>query len=129
MHELDPEPFFSPGHPQGDDLKRILEAGERYRQVRAGRALLPAPLPADGTAEQPAPSRSPFGTVFNWVIEKGLRKREGALQLQSDAVRELQAGRPRLLEFVKRHRHSLEESRLTPIPPRTRTPPCSTTNR
>eukprot|EP00974_Lingulodinium_polyedra_P025640 2477999-Lingulodinium_polyedra.AAC.1 len=34
LHELDPTPYFSALHPQGDKLKELLESGARYLQVR-----------------------------------------------------------------------------------------------
>ena len=50
-----------------------------------------------------------FGTAFNWIVDNKLRGSAGALQLQADATKELQAGRPRLLEFVRKHRNDLAD--------------------
>ena len=47
--------------------------------------------------------------VFNWVTDKELRGRQGAVQLQVDAADEFQNGNPQLLNFVKRHRHDLQD--------------------
>ena len=100
IHELDVTPYYSPGHPQGDALKALLEVGEKYRVARA----------AKGPSEpHQAPLRSQFGTVYNWVIDKQLKDKRGATQLQADAVQELKAGRPRLLDFVKKHKSNLED--------------------
>ena len=105
LHELDPQPFFSDGHPEGDALKELLAAGERYKQVRAHRQQLRAGEAGDASME----ARSQFGLAFNHVIHNGLRKRKGALQFQVDAVSAFRAGKPKLLEFAKRHSHDLEE--------------------
>lgn len=102
VHELDASPYFSPGHPQGDKLRELLRLGGKYKRVRAARSQA-----ASGSASVPV--RSHFGIVFNWVTEHGLRKRKGAVQLEADAVTELQAGRPQLLDFCKRHRTCLED--------------------
>ena len=53
--------------------------------------------------------RSQFGIAYTWIISHGLREREGAVQFEIDAVAELKAGRPQLLEFAKKHRGSLED--------------------
>ena len=100
LHELDAEPYFSPGHPQGDDLKDLLEAGSRYLQVR--RSRMP---PAVG---EPT-IRSQFGVLFNWVVDHELRGARGVEQLKVDALSELKAGRPKLIDFVKKHRSSLRD--------------------
>ena len=99
LYELDPTPFHSPRHPQGDLLRELLQRGERYRQVRSGKA------PASGNIQV----RSQFGIAYKWVVDHGLRKRAGAVQLEMDAVQELKAGRPQLLEFVKKFRATLED--------------------
>ena len=100
IHELDATPYYSPAHPQGDVLQTRLEVGEKYRVARA----------AKGPSERHQPPlRSQFGTVYNWVVEKQLRDKRGAIQLQADAVQELKAGRPRLLDFVKKHKSNLED--------------------
>ena len=51
--------------------------------------------------------RTVFGTRLNWVVDMQLRGKECAAQLQADALAELNAGRPKLLEFVRKHRHDL----------------------
>ena len=99
LYELDPTPHHSPGHPQGDELRELLAQGEKYITVRGGKA----------DAAQEPPIRSQFGIAFNWIIKKGLRKRAGAIQLERDAVQELAAGRPQLLDFVKKHKATLED--------------------
>jgi hypothetical protein len=100
VHELDAAPYFSADHPQGDELQELLAKGEQYLTVRVAKA------PSNPATPQ---IRSHVGIVYNWVIERNLRKRKGAEQLQMDAVAELREGRPQLLEFVKKHRHSLED--------------------
>ena len=103
VHELDASPFFSRGHPQGEGLRELLRNGDRYKRVRLAKAI------GAGTAPSTVPVRSHFGIVFNWVTERNLRKRKGAKQLEVDAVTELRAGRPQLLEFCKKHRSCLED--------------------
>ena len=76
-------------------MKELLEAGSRCAQVRATRR---ASLPAEPTI------RSQFGVVFNWDVDKELRGAKGVEQLKLDAVKELKAGRSKLLDFVKKHR-------------------------
>ena len=90
IYELDPTPFHSSRHPQGDLLRELLRRGEKYIQVRTGKAA----------ATDSIQIRSQFGITYKWIIEHGLRKRAGAVQLQIDAVRELKAGHPQLLEFL-----------------------------
>ena len=100
IHELDPTPYFSPGHPQGEALKDLLAVGAKYLEVRAQK--LPAP-PVEPLA------RSQFGVVFNWVVDHGLRGAVGVAQLKDDALTELKAGRPKLIDFVKKHRACLQD--------------------
>lgn len=100
LFELDPAPYHSSLHPEGQALRDLLEQGARYLEVR--RAAKPE------TPQEPA-IRSQFGIAYKWIIEHGLRKRKGALQLEADAVQELKAGRPQLLDFVKKHRSCLED--------------------
>ena len=99
LYELDPTPFHSPQHPQGDLLRELLQRGERYQRVRHSKA----------TASGDAPIRTQFGIAYKWIIDHGLRKRAGAVQLEMDAVQELKAGRPQLLEFVKKFRATLQD--------------------
>ena len=101
LHELDPTPYFSPGHPQGEALRTLLTQGYKYQQVRS--AISGAP-----TVQAP-PVRSMFGIAYKWVTEHNLRKRKGAVQFQADAVSELNEGRPQLLEFCKKHKTCLED--------------------
>ena len=100
VHELDAEPFFSHGHPQGDQLKELLGMGEKYKAVRAAKA--------GASADDPVPVRSQFGVVLNWVTEHGI-KRKNIAQLEADAVEELKAGRPQLLDFCKKHKRGLQD--------------------
>ena len=100
LHELDAEPYFSPEHPQGDQLKDLLEAGSRYLQLRRERH---APAPGEPTI------RSQFGVLFNWVVDHRLAGARGVEQLKVDALSELKAGRPKLIDFVKKHRASLRD--------------------
>jgi hypothetical protein len=100
LHELDSQPYFSPKHPEGDELKELLETGSRYLEVRSKRE--PAP-PADPII------RSQFGVVFNWIVDHGLRGAKGVEQLKVDALNELKAGRPKLIDFIKKHRSCLQD--------------------
>ena len=104
LSELDISPWYSPGHPQGDALKQLLDAGEETRRARAARS----PRVQTSTAEE-AKLRSKFGFAFNWVVDNDLRGREGAIQLQEAAVLELKKGNSQLIDFVKCHRHDLED--------------------
>lgn len=100
LHELDATPYFAPQHPKGEALKELLALGEKYRVARA---LKEKPIAA-------APSiRSQFGIVYKWVVDNKLEGSRGAARLQADAVKELEAGRPRLIEFVKKHKSNLED--------------------
>ena len=99
LHELDAQLFLSPGHPEGAELAELLKNGAKYMQVRSGRQ----PGEASGSMS------STIAIVYNWVIDKKLRKRKGAMQLEADAVSEMTAGRPKLLEFVRRHQDNLED--------------------
>ena len=109
LAELDPTPFYSPGHPQGDDLKSILELGEIYKGVRASRSRKrPAPG-SEGDGEEGRAIRSQFASVYEWVMAKELRGPAGATQFHIDAVAELKAGRPHLLDFAKKVGDSLED--------------------
>jgi hypothetical protein len=103
VHELDASPFLSRGHPQGEGLRELLRNGDRYKRVRLAKAI------AAGKASSITSVRSNFGIVFNWVTEHNLRKRKGTKQLEADAVTELRAGRPQLLEFCKKHRNCLQD--------------------
>ena len=100
LAELDPAPYFSPLHPQGDELKELLECGARYLQVRAKRHAPPVADPI---------IRSQFGVLFNWVVDHNLRGALGVEQLKIDALSELKAGRAKLIDFVKKHRSSLRD--------------------
>ena len=102
VHELDVDPFFSPGHPQGENLRLLLSRGEKYKRVRAA-------IGTSASSSTTVPVRSQFGIVFNWVTEHNLRKRKGAAQLEADAVTELKAGRPQLLDFCKKHKACLQD--------------------
>jgi len=102
VHELDATPFYSLGHPQGEKLAELLQLGDKYKQVRAGKATSEAP----GSS---VPVRSQFGTVFNWVTEHKLGKRKGAAELEAAAVTELKAGRPQMIEFCKKHKGCLQD--------------------
>ena len=85
----------------------MLALGEQTRKARAARSTDGI---ADGTMAKMVPEvRSVFGVVFNWVVDHALRGNGGALQLQADAASELKAGRPRLLEFVRKHRNDLAD--------------------
>ena len=99
LHELDHQPFYSPAHPQGDDLKALLELGEKYSETRSNKT---------SQAHLAPQLRSQFGCVYQWVFEHKLDGVKGAKRLQADAVCELHAGRPKLVEFVKRHKTSLD---------------------
>ena len=101
LHELDSAPYQSPLHPQGDQLRELIAQGERFIKVRRGKAM--------GSTETTL--RSQFGIAYQWIIAHGLRKRKrkGVVQLEMDAAKELDAGRPQLLDFVKKHRVSLED--------------------
>ena len=100
LFELDAAPYHSPLHPLGDELRELLKQGEKYMKVRRGGAT-----ESDDTPKV----RSQFGIAYTWIISHGLREREGAVQFEIDAVAELKAGRPQLLEFAKKHRGSLED--------------------
>ena len=105
VHELDPKPYYSPLHPGGDELKELLLVGEKLRVARAAKRKLAEPEAASVKPEV----KSLFGTAFNWIVDNAYKGTTGALQLQYDATTELQAGRPRLLEFVRKHRNDLED--------------------
>ena len=105
VHELDPKPYYSPLHPEGDELKELLLVGEKLRLARAAKRKLTEPEAASAKPEV----KSLFGTAFNWIVDNKYTGTAGALQLQYDATTELQAGRPRLLEFVRKHRNDLED--------------------
>ena len=106
LHDIDPTPFFSPGHPQGDALCQLLKAGEKYKLVRAARAG----KTTESSSSSSVPVRSQFGIAYNWVTEHNIRKRKSAAaQLEADAVAELAAGRPQLLDFCKKHRSCLQD--------------------
>ena len=112
LSELDPTPFFSPGHPKGDDLTELLRMGERFIGVRAQqrRGRKRGSPEVDGGDEAHGRAiRSQFGSVFQWVIDKGLRGERGAVQFHVDAVAELKAGRPHLLDFAKKYAEGLED--------------------
>jgi len=104
LHELDQDPYFSPLHPKGEQLKALLAQGEVTRKARAARVCFAQPQ------EQAVPEvRNTFGAAFNWVVDRKLKGTAGALQLQADAAAEVQAGRPRLMEFVRKHRNDLAD--------------------
>ena len=100
LHELDQSPYVSPLHPQGDALKELLAIGDKCQNARAVK-----------TSSEPGAGqvRSQFGCVYQWVVEKQLRGAKGAKRLQADAVKELNAGRPKLVEFVKKNKTCLED--------------------
>ena len=102
VYELDPKPFRSPAHPEGDALRQLLEYGDRCRKARSARH-------ENLVATRPVQLRSTFATVFSWVIDKGLHGSTGALQLQIDACQELAEGRTKLMDFIKAHRNDLED--------------------
>ena len=47
--------------------------------------------------------------LFNWVVDHGLKGTKGVEQLKVDALSELKAGRPKLIDFLKKHRSSLRD--------------------
>ena len=99
LYELDTMPYHSPHHPLGEQLRELLQQGEKFMQLRK---------PAVQASGQRA-VRSQFGNAYKWIIERRLRKRSGAVQLEMDAVAELKNGRPQLLDFVKKFRATLED--------------------
>ena len=100
LHELDAQPYFSPDHPEGEALQQLLATGEKYRQARAAKTH----------SEPEAPAvRSQFGCVYKWVVDNNLKDAKGATRLQADAVEELNKGNPKLIDFVKKHKSSLED--------------------
>jgi len=103
LYELDTQPYFSPQHPQGDDLKSLLIAGDRYRDLRSKKR----PLQQDQAESSVPQIRSSFGIFFNWVMQHDLRDQKGAVILERDAVKELREGRPQLLDFVRKNSTSL----------------------
>ncbi len=105
VHELDPAPFFSRGHPQDDDLKEILRCGQRYV---SGRRRGLATVQSDGGPPTKVP-RSQFASVYEWVTRNRLRGERGATQFHLDAIAEMKAGRPHLLDFAKKHGDGLED--------------------
>ena len=86
--------------PQGDALKELLAIGNKCQNARAVE-----------TSSEPGAGqvRSQLGCVRQWVAEKQLRGAKGAKRLQADAVKELNAGRPKLVEFVKKNKTCLED--------------------
>jgi len=111
LHELDPSPYLSPDHPKGDALKELLERAA----VSAAGNLRRKPQPAAGQEEeerQPKEGRKRqtlFALGFSWAVDHNLLGKVGAKQMQADAVSEFEEGRPRLLEFVQKHRGGLED--------------------
>lgn len=101
LHELDSQPFFSEHHPQGDRLKELLMAGSKYLEVRSQRQQASVP-------REPI-TRSQFGVVFNWIVDHNLRGPKGVGQLKVDALSELKAGRPKLIDFIKKHKSCLRD--------------------
>ena len=97
--ELDSAPYHSPLHPTGDTLRELLAVGARYLNVRRKKP----------NGQRDPGVRSQFATAFNWIMDHDLRGRRGAVQLEIDAVKELSAGRGKLLEFVKKYRSCLED--------------------
>ena len=99
LFELDATPYHSPRHPEGEVLRELLVQGEKFVGIKRRKT--------EDKGE--AAIRSQFGLAYTWIISHGLRKQQGAVQLEMDAVKELKAGRPQLLEFVKKHNSSLED--------------------
>lgn len=87
-------------HPQGDDLHKLLLTGSKFLELRAQKQPVTEAAPV---------VRSQFGIGFNCVIDHELRGARGAEQLKQDAVRELRAGRAKLIDFVKKHRGTLRD--------------------
>ena len=99
LFELDATPYYSPRHPEGEVLRELLAYGEKFVGIKRRKV--------EGSGD--VVIRSQFGLAYNWIISNGLRKQAGAVQLEMDAVKELKAGRPQLLDFVKKHKSCLED--------------------
>ena len=109
LSELDSQIYFSPGHPRGEDLRKLLLKGES-----AARALQKRKRPASvagtvvaaaaGDGESDGKRFRP-GDLFDLVAESGVRTQ---LELQSMAEERRQSGDVRLAHFIT----SAGESRL-----------------
>ena len=102
LYELDACPYHAALHPQGDELKALLEVGEAAHVLRGSKRPTPE---APGSVQ----ARSPFGIFFDWVTTNNCRPGKGAVRLERDAVHELRQGRPQLLEFVRKNRAALPD--------------------
>ena len=102
LYELDARPYHSPNHPQGDELKALLEVGEACHELRSAKRSAPHPSAT-------VPLRSPFGIFFQWVTSNNCQGSKGAVRLERDAVYELREGRPQLLDFLRKNRAAVPD--------------------
>lgn len=107
VFELDPTPYFSVNHPQGDALRDVLTKGQRAKGLQGRRKM---ETDSSSCSEKPKVARKTlFANAFNWVVDHGLKGKKGAKQFQADAVATEMAGNGKLLEFVQRHPRDLED--------------------
>ena len=95
MSEIDAQRWFSEMHPQGDKLRRLLEAGATHERAFQGRKRR-----ADGAAEEHV-SRN----VYQVIKANGLRSAEA---FQAHACAEESKGRGKLAEFCTKNGHKLQ---------------------
>ena len=90
LAELDPSPYFSPQHPQGGVLQRLLEVGAHADNGNRAKKRRAEGHVAEG------PSRFRTGDLYKFVGETGIKTAE---QFQSFAQDAASKGDSRLAEF------------------------------
>ena len=96
LHELDAEPFLSPGHPRGEELQALLLASTNSCKLLKGR---------DGNSEMSSKKRERPPDIFELIQNK---KFKSVLALEAHAASEASAGRTALAAFCTRQGPKLE---------------------
>ena len=72
LSEIDPDPYYSPDHPRGDVLQRLLAVGAHADRGQRGRKRRATDQPAGATADEPN-LRVRTGDLYQLTAKTGIR--------------------------------------------------------
>lgn len=100
LSELDGEVYLSPLHPRGEELSKVLEAGDHHARFRRGERTL-KDLPGQRPAKIPRVT-----SVYNLITENNITTVQ---ELYSYANKQAQQGNLEVAEFCARHGSKLAQ--------------------